>query len=108
MDTYCMMHKIILVQVKRHDLLLGVVTLQLDCHHPLYRFLESTLNRTPGRMLRIKLLGQLLCKGTASTGAALTQYDTFHDCSHQCLEVNAGVFLETDILSCHESLDQIR
>ena len=65
------MQEVEIVEVHGDDLVLGVVTLQFDGYHPLYRFLEQALH---GRLcpLGIELLGQLLGDGGTTTSTFLT------------------------------------
>ena len=99
------MQEVKVVQIHREYLVLRIVTLQLDGYHPLYRFLQQAFHHAVCS-LGIQLLGQLLRNGRATTGTLLSEHATLDDGSSQSIEVDARMFVESDVLGSHQRLYQ--
>ena len=107
-DTNSMVNKVIFVQIQSKNLLLCIIALQFYGNDPFGGLLECPLDRTAGHMFGIQLFGQLLSDSTAAAGTVLLKYHALDYCPYQRLKVYSGMLLETDILGCHKSLDQVR
>ena len=103
LDTHGIMQEIEVVEIEGDNLLLGIVSLQPDGNHPLYRFLQQSLQRTPC-LLGIELLGKLLGDGTATAGIGLSQDSTLDDGTSQGTVVDTRMLIETGILGSHQRL----
>ena len=106
LDTHGIVEEVKLIEIHRHNLLLGEITLQLDGYHPLYRLLHEAFEGA-ARLLRVELLGQLLGDGTAASGIRLSHDAALHDGTPQRHEVNAGMFVEPFILRSHQCLHHV-
>ena len=100
------MEKIKIIEIERKDFLFGVMALQLDSDDPLYGFLhESARGALRGR--RIELLGQLLGDGTTTSGLVMAQESAFHNGTSQGTDIDARMFIETDIFRGHKGLKDV-
>ena len=70
-DAYRIMQEIEIIEIHGQNLVLRIVTFQLDSNHPLDGFLQQTLHHTV-RGLRIKLFSQLLGYGRSTAGTLLS------------------------------------
>ena len=102
------------VHVHGHDLVLGVVALQLDSGDPFLELADYQLEHclsgefAGGLFPREKGLGQLLCDGAASSSrAGVSQQYGLDGHPGQAAEVYAAVLVETCVLSGHGCLHQI-
>ena len=105
LNTDSIMKEVKIIQIHCNNLILRIVALQFDSNHPLDRFLEHTLHRG-FCMFGIQLLSQLLGDGRSTTSALLSQNTAFDDSTRQCIEIDAGVLVETDVLCGHQRLHQ--
>ena len=107
LDTYRIVEKIEVVEIHGDNLILCIVTLQLNGYHPLYRLLQHALHHTV-RRTGIELLSQLLGDGRTTTGTLLSQQTTLDDGTSQCDEIDTRMVVETGILGSHQRLDERR
>ena len=88
LDTHTHIEEVEVVEVHRHDFLLGVVTLQLHSDEPLDGLLHHA-GTIRACHIRIELLCQLLCDGGTTTGTFLTHHQSLHHSTSDGLHVNA-------------------
>ena len=96
------------VQVHVHDLLLGVVSLDLHGGDPLFQLDPDHLDLARLLPAGIEGLGQLLGDGAAAALAGAVHQERLEQDAPEALEVDARVLVETDVLRGHGRLDQVR
>ena len=99
------MKEVEVIEIHSDDLVLRIVTLQLHSNDPFDGLLKGSLHSGVG-CLGEKLLSQLLGDGRTSTSILLPHESTFDDGTSQSIEVDAGMLVETFILSSHQGLDE--
>ena len=96
------------VQVHVHDLLLGIVPLDLHGGDPLFQLDPDHLDLARLLPAGIEGLGQLLGDGAAAALAGAVHQERLEQDAPEALEVDARVLVETDVLRRHGRLDQVR
>ena len=104
LDTHGIVQEVEVVEIQRQDFLLGIIAFQLDGYHPLYRFLQDSLQRARS-LLRIELLGQLLGDGASTACIGLPQDASLDDGTPQGSIVDARVLIESLVLGSHQCLN---
>ena len=96
------------VQVHVHDLVLGVVPLDLDGGDPLLELDAHHLELVADLAARIESLGELLGDGTAAALAGVPHQQRLEEHAGETLHVDARMLVEAGVLRGHGRLDQVR
>ena len=101
------------IEIHVHDLLLGVVTLELDGGYPFFQLDNHQLDLgyagdsaayvCPG----IQCLRKLLGDGASASLAGIAEEQCLHEHPSETLEINAGMVVEPSVLGCHRRLHKI-
>ena len=95
------------VKVKGDNLFFGVMAFQFHGNNPFDGLLQHTFDCRM-RLLRIKLLGQLLCDGASTACTGVSHQSTFHKGAPKGDEVDARMVVETNVLRGHQSMNKVR
>ena len=102
------------VEIHGHDLILGVVLLELDGSDPLLELDPDHLHLIYPRNLalsfrsRIQGLGELLGDGTSSSLAGVAHEDSLEQHPGESFEVDAGMIVETGVFGSYRGMYHIR
>ena len=96
------------VEVHVHDLLLGVVALDLDGGDPLLELDAHHLELVGDLAARVERLGELLGDGAAAALARIAHQERLEEHAPQALDVDAGMLVETGVFRGHGGLDEVR
>ena len=112
-DSVCVASEEDGVEIHRHDLVLGVVPLQLYGGDPFLQLGPEHLEMVdPGDFpshahTRVERLGQLLCDGAASSLVGLAQEDGLEQHAAKPLEVYSRMPVETGVLGGYCGVDDV-